>query len=250
MNLVISVGYTHRVTLRNIALQNLAVPASSYIPLVVTEVSSGKQVTVYNQDPATNGKFDNYWSNRPEEDTVYNGTDVTLNKRMSNHWSLTGGASFGHTKGDQLGGDLNNPNSAQYRYGVYGMDIPWSYRMSGVYELPYQVSVSGTYQLIKGAPETSTVSVASTTVTLTQGTTTVWVAPYGDTRLPNIAQLDMSLRKTWRMGGRTFEPRIDFFNLSNQASIIGRVTQFGPNYDRVSSIQRGRLIKLGFSAEF
>jgi hypothetical protein len=250
MNLVVSVGYTHRVTLRNIALQNLAVPASGYIPLVVTEVSSGKQVTVYNQDPNTVNHFDNYWSNRPEENTVYNGTDVTLNKRMSNHWSLTGGASFGHTKGDQLGGDLNNPNSAQYRYGVYGMDIPWSYRLSGVYELPYQVSVSGTYQLIKGAPETSTVSVASTTVPLTQGTTTVWVAPYGDTRLPNIAQLDMSLRKTWRMGGRTFEPRIDFFNLSNQASIIGRVTQFGPNYDRVSSIQRGRLIKLGFSAEF
>ena len=76
------------------------------------------------------------------------------------------------------------------------------------------------------------------------------MAPYGNTRLPNIAQLDMSLRKTWRVGSKTLEPRIDFFNLTNQASIIGRVTQFGPNYQRASSIQRGRLIKLGVSAEF
>jgi hypothetical protein len=207
-------------------------------------------VTVYNQDPLTVGKFDNYWSNQPGENTDYNGTDVTVNKRMSNHWSLTGGASFGHTKGDQLGGDLNNPNSAQFRYGAFGMDIPWSYRMSGVYELPYQVFVSGTYQLIKGAPETSTVSVASTTTRLNQGTTTVWVAPYGNTRLPNIAQLDMSLRKTWRMGSRTFEPRLDFFNLTNQASITSRVTTFGPNYQRASGIQRGRLIKVGMSVDF
>ena len=113
-NIVISVGFTHRETRRNIAQQNMAVPASSYIPLVVTEVSSGKQVTVYNQDPATNKQFDNLYSNRPEEDSNYNGTDITVNKRMKDRWSLTGGASFGKTKGDPLGGDLNNPNFRQF----------------------------------------------------------------------------------------------------------------------------------------
>ena len=39
-------------------------------------------------------------------------------------------------------------------------------------------------------------------------------------------------------------------DLTNQASIIGRVTQFGPNYLRASSIQRGRLIKVGISVDF
>jgi hypothetical protein len=119
-----------------------------------------------------------------------------------------------------------------------------------VYELPLGIAASGTYQFMKGAPEINSVSVASNTQRLTQGTTTVQVAPRGNTRLPNIAQMDLSLRKTVRMGRKTFEPRVDFFNLTNQASIIGRVTQFGPSYDRASSIQRGRLIKLGISAEF
>jgi len=174
-------------------------------------------------------------------------------RALSNHWSFTGGASYGHTTGDVLSAtqpDLNNPNSQQYRFGPYGQDIPWSYRTSGVYELPYGVLTSGTYEYIKGAPETTTVSVASNTVKLTQGTTSILVAPVGNTRLPNIAQLDMSVRKQWKQGGRTIEPRIDFFNLTNQASIIAIVTQLGPAYNRASSIQRGRLIKLGLSVDF
>lgn len=249
-NIVISVGFTHRETRRNIVLQNLAVPTDSYIPLAVTEVNSGKQVTVYNQNPATRGRFDNFYSNRPEANTNYNGADITINKRMSNRWSLTGGASFGKTTGDALGGDLNNPNSSLYRYGIFGNDVPWSYRLSGNYDLPYRVSMSATWQFNKGFPEINTVSVASNTVTLTQGTTTLWVAPRGETRLPNVAQLDMSFRKIFRMGSKTFEPRLDAYNLTNQASIIGRVAQYGPAYGRASSIQRGRLIKLGLSAEF
>jgi len=249
-NVVVSVGFTHRETRRNIGMQNVAVPASSYIPLNVTEVSSGRQVTVYNQDPNLKGKFDNLFSNRPEEDTTYNGADITVNKRMKDHWSLTGGASFGKTTGDPLGGDLNNPNSGDFRYGIFGNDVPWSYRLSGVYELPWQVAASATWQYYKGFPETNTVSVANTTVTLTQGTTTVWVAPRGNTRLPNVAQLDMSLRKTLRVGTNTLEPRLDLYNLTNEASILGRVTQYGPSYGRASSIQRGRLMKIGVSVEF
>jgi hypothetical protein len=250
-NMVLSVGFTHRETRRNIALANLAVPTSGYIPLNVTEVNSGLPVTVYNQDPLTNRKFDNYWSNRSEEDVDYNGSDITLTKRMSNKWAFAGGASFGKTTGDALGGDLNNPNSANYRYGIIGNDVPWSYRLSGSYELPYQIFTSATYQLNKGFPEVNSVSVASNTVTLTQGTTTVWMAPRGDTRLPNVAQLDMSFRKVIRMGGsKTLEPRLDAYNMTNQASITNRVTQYGPAFGRASAIQRGRLIKLGISMEF
>jgi hypothetical protein len=48
----------------------------------------------------------------------------------------------------------------------------------------------------------------------------------------------------------TIAPRIDFYNLTNAATILGRITQFGPTYGRVNSIQRGRLIKLGFSVDF
>ena len=63
-------------------------------------MNSGRQVTVYNQDPALRGKTDILWDNVSELDTNFNGADITVNKRLSNHWSMTGGASFGKTIGD------------------------------------------------------------------------------------------------------------------------------------------------------
>ena len=58
------------------------------------------------------------------------------------------------------------------------------------------------------------------------------------------------MRKPWKIGTTSLEPRVDFYNLTNAATILGRITQLGPTYGRVNSIQRGRLIKLGVSMEF
>jgi hypothetical protein len=233
----------------------VAVPTDTYIPIVVTEAQSGRQVTVYNQAPALRGKNDILWANSPELDSTYNGADITFNKRLSNRWSLTGGGSFGKTTGDiypttsATAGDLNNPN-LQFRRGVVGTDVPWSYRASGVYEFPYQISVSATAQYYQGFPELTTVSIGTNTVTLTQGTTTLTVEPRGSTRLPAVSSLDVSIRRSWRIGQYKLDPRLDLYNLTNAATILGRITQLGPTYGRVSSIQRGRLVKVGVNVDF
>jgi hypothetical protein len=60
----------------------------------------------------------------------------------------------------------------------------------------------------------------------------------------------VSVRKAFRFQGLRLDPRIDFYNLTNSATILTRVTQLGPTYNRVSTIQRGRLIKVGFAMEF
>jgi hypothetical protein len=249
-SIVVSAGYTHRRTRRNIGFRNVAVPSDSYVPLNVVEVASGRQVTVYNQAPQLRGRNDNLYFNTDAADTDYNGADVTINKRMSDKWALTGGASFGKTMGDTLATDLNNPNSSEFRRGRIGNDVPWSYRLSGSYELPYQMFVSATAQYYQGFPETTTVSIGNNTVALTQGTTTLTVEPRGTTHLPAVSSLDVSFRRAFRRGAWRFEPRVDFYNLTNEATIIGRLTQLGPTYGRVSNIQRGRLIKVGFSTEF
>ena len=249
-NTVLSVGYTNRQTRRNIGFQNEAVPTNTYIPLQVTEVNSGKQVTVYNQAPLLRGKVDNLYFNTDSANSDYNGGDISINKRLSNKWALNGGASFGKTLGDTLAQDLNNPNSAQFRRGLLGNDSPWSYRMSGVYQFPQDVFVSGTWQYYQGFPESTTVVVGNNTVALTQGSTTLVVEPRGTTRLPPVSSFDFSLRKTFRMSGWRFEPRVDFYNMTNEASITGRLAQLGPTYGRISNIQRGALIKIGFNAEF
>jgi hypothetical protein len=92
--------------------------------------------------------------------------------------------------------------------------------------------------------------VNSRTAALTQLSQSVAVAARGTTRYPNVFQLDASLRRPIRLHNVFLEPRIDFYNLSNESAVQKRVTVLGPAYGRPSDVQRGRLIKFGMSAEF
>ena len=144
-------------------------------------------MTVYNQRLALRGRNDTLLDNEEALDSNYNGGDITVNKRMSDGWSLMAGASYGKSIGDVLGGDLNNPNSKEFRRGLLGNDVPWSYRLSGVYDLPYRIAtVSGTMQYYKGVPESTTVSIGSGAVPggLTQVTQSLVVVPRGSRASP------------------------------------------------------------------
>ena len=226
-------------------------PQSAYQPVTVTEVNSGKTVTVFNQDPATRGRIDLVWANEPELDGDFNGVDMNFDRRMSNGWMMTGGVSVGKSLGDIYGAsDLNNPNFT-FRRGITGNDIPFSLRLSGSYELPYDATASGTYQFQSGSPEINSVSVGNNTIALTQGTTLLTVEPRGTTRLPKMQQLDVSVRKAFRTGGsRLVQVRADLYNLANTATVTSRANTYGPSFGYVNTIQRGRLIKFGVSLDF
>ncbi len=249
-NLVASVTYIHRRRGDEIGSRNVAVPTDSYIPLQVTEVGSGRQVTVYNLNPALRGKFDILYDNYPEVDAEFNGVDVTFNKRLSQGWMLMGGVSFGKSLGNIYGtADLNNPNF-MFRRGVIGDDVPVSFKAFGLYQLPYGISVSGSAQHFTGFPEITSVLVSRNTVTLTQVSQSITVEPRGTTRLPDVNMIDISVRRAFRRDEYSVEPVLDIFNLTNGAAIRGRTTLLGPTYGRAADIQRGRLIKLGINVKF
>jgi hypothetical protein len=130
-------------------------------------------------------------------------------------------------------------------------DRPWSYRLSGVHQLPYDVFVSATWMYQSGAPETTTVSVRNDTVTLPQGSQTVVVREVGSVRLPTQTTMDLNLRKDIRLGsGQRLVPRLEVFNLLNNSSIQGWITTLGPTYHRPNLIQHGRLWKLEVAYDF
>jgi hypothetical protein len=248
--MVVTAGFYYRGTRRLIGNKNIAVPMESYTPIQVTESASRRQVTVYNQDPATRGQFDVLWDNFSELDTTYKGVDLTITKRLADRWMLMGSASFGKNEGDIFPtGDLNNPNF-QFRHGVVGNDIPVSLKASGIYELPYGVMVSGNVQRYTGAPETTTVSVSRDTVTLTQVTQSIVVDPRGTTRLPSVTLVDFNMRKIIRMSNRTVEPVFEAHNVLNTNAIQDRTTILGPAYGQVGDILRGRMVKFAMNIKF
>jgi hypothetical protein len=251
-DVALSVAYYHREIRREIGSRNLAVPMESYIPLKALEKSSGREVTVYNLDPALRGKFDTLWDNVPEMDADYNGVEVNARKRLSHRWTMVSGISYGRNTGDIYGdlADLNNPNFT-FRRGVLPLqDITMTFKVSGSYELPYGVLLSGSGQRFGGFPETNTVSVSRDTAALTQVTQTLVVEESGTTRLPSVMMFDLSLRKSIRTGHMTFEPVMDLYNIGNAATVTRRLTQFGPAYGRVVGILKARMVKFGVNVSF
>lgn len=247
---VFSAAYFHRGMRRQIGSQNVAVPPNSYIPLQVTEVTSGRTVTVYNLNPALRGKFDVLWDNVSAHDSNFNGLDLTLNKRIDQRWMLIAGVSLGTNKGDIFGtADLNNPNF-QFRHGVIGNQVPVAIKLSGSYKAPYGMLASAVVQHYTGFPETTTVVVGASTVTLTQVTQSVVVEPRGTTRLPDVNLLDFNVKKRFKTGRFSAEPVVEVFNLLNSNAIQARTTVLGPAYGRASNIVLGRMVKFGVNANF
>jgi hypothetical protein len=249
-NTVASVGFYYRTNERLIGNRNMAVPMDTYTPIAVTERNSGRQVTVYNQNPALRGQFDVLWDNFSELDTTYKGVDLRINKRLANRWMLSGSASLGKNEGDTFAGsDLNNPNF-QFRHGAVGMDVPVLLKASGIYEARYGIMVAGNVQSYSGFPEATTVQVSGNTIALTQVNQSIQVEPRGTTRTPSLTLVDMNVRKVFRRGERTFEPVFEIHNLVNVATIQSRNTTLGPAYGRAANISRGRMLKFALNVKF
>jgi hypothetical protein len=245
--LVLGTGYHYRAYRKNYGARNVAVPTESYTPLTVTEVLSGREVTVFNQDPATRGQFDVIWTNAPELDQTYHGMDVTLTKRLSDGWMAMGSVVFGDHDGSiyNAGSDLNNPNFTFRRGIASATQVPVFFKFSGAYQLPYDIWFGGSAQWYKGWPETTTVRVSGSTVRLTQVNQNIVIEPRGTVRMDNVTLVDVNFRKRFTRGGVTWEPRMDIHNLLNASTVTDRIQQLGPAYHNVIALLGSRMIKLG-----
>jgi hypothetical protein len=255
-DMVVSANYTYRARRQVIGATNLAIPTSTYIPLTVTEASSGQTVTVYNVAPALRGMNNTVYTNNPELNDSYNGVDLVFQKRMANHWMALSSLSLGKTVGDintntngMNPADQNNPNFT-FRRGPFASDVPKLFKLTGTYEFPYGLRVSAVEQYYTGLPTLTTVLVDSRTAKLTQGSQTVIVAPFGTTRLPSIDTIDLNISKIVTAGKWRFTPQLDIFNLFNAAAITSEVTQLGPTYGNAITLLGSRLVKFGVNFTF
>jgi hypothetical protein len=159
--IVASASYFFRKNFDQIGSINVAVPRESYRALTVTEVSSGKTVTVYDQDPALRGVFDVVFDNSDVLDATAHAIDLSLQKRMSNRWMLMGSVSFVQNDTYIHGtADLNNPNF-QFGRGPSDTDVPFMAKLSGAFILPYDINLGLSGQHDAGWPDTNTVLVTA-----------------------------------------------------------------------------------------
>ena len=119
-------------------------------------------------------------------------------------------------------------------------NIPWSYRFSGVYQAPFGLMFSATFQADRGQGELTTVLVTNATIKFNPGQSATQVVNVAKNAviLPNLVQLDLSVEKRFRLTERlTLSPRVNIYNALNNATVGTWIGQLGSTYHRDTSIQ-------------
>ncbi|MBI3491692.1 MAG: TonB-dependent receptor [Acidobacteria bacterium] len=259
-DLALSVSYHRRQHRNGLAIVDLARPTSAYTPITrsYTDTQRGPQtLTVYSLDPALVTRRDRVITNVDVLESDYNGVQFSVNKRMSNRWQMLGGLSLQKHEGFDHNGtytnpgtntDLNNPNYRLNRAGsAIFTDIPWSFSLSGSYQLPYDVTVSGKFTARDGDPLNRTITISG----LPQGSDTVWVQPRGVDRSETVNKfVDVRFAKRFSVGASRLEASVDIFNLLNANPVLAQNEAIGSTLGRPSRILAPRIVRVGATVKF
>lgn len=181
----------------------------------------------------------------------YLGIDFILNKRLSNKWMMN--ANFTWQKqsrhyGAQGEGYMNptyptniwayegQPPSAyiggasgkinQYTY------TPWMFKFSGLYQLPWDISISGTFQARQGWVIREYFQLVDYTLPNPKSRSAYLdMTPFGSEHLPTFYNLTLRAEKMLRLGdiGRIYL-MVDVFNVFNSALVNRRYQKYWGTY--------------------
>ncbi|MDR1988678.1 MAG: carboxypeptidase regulatory-like domain-containing protein [Acidobacteriaceae bacterium] len=266
----VTVSYLRRDYRNLIWSDNLAVSSSDYTPYTVPNpIDPSQTVTIYDLNPAKASAVNILDRNSSLNSRVYSGYDVTFNSRFRDV-TVFGGVSLGHTISNTC--QVADPNFLAYcDQSKYNIPMYPQYKLNGSYMFPWKLQVSGTLQSYAGNAANSTVdgTIAAvdpslrvvwnvdqatfkslTGATLTQPSVSVQLLQPGKKLLDRQNQLDLRLKRAFRVGKVDLEGQFDAYNALNSGVVLSVVQNYGSALDRPASILQGRLIRLGLQAKF
>lgn len=190
-----------------------------------------------------------------ENDQDFKSIEFTVNKRMSQRWSLV--ASFHHTWAHTtLFGKPENPNQAIYNEHNF---TDWTFKLFGTYRAPYGVNVSPLVRHQSGDPLSRIVEAP-----LRSGDFNYRVEPVGAYRVDNITLFDLRAEKRFGLpGAHEVGLFFDAFNITNSNAAESRDAVTGtrtatvrgerhtyPQFFRPSVILNPRIYRVGFKYLF
>ena len=117
--------------------------------------------------------------------------------------------------------------------------------------IEWRVTASAVFQSVPGLPRNITYVVSRTQVPqLTLSSVTVPLSAPGEEYLPRLNQLDLKFGKTFRYRGRSIQPQLGIFNVTNEGTVLAQNNSFGPTLGRVQSILDGRVVRLSLQIDF
>lgn len=189
----------------------------------------------------------------------YNGIELTARKRFSDNWLLNSSFTWNNTilhydsaadfstSSDPTNLEMQNGHPSSGTSGING--ARWTGKLSGMYALPWQMSVAAFWNLRDGTQFNRTI--LSPNRTGSGGTVSVQFEPNGTTHYPMFSQVDLHWDKAVRFGARRIQFNVDAFNLTNSATVLERQTrQNSSQANFVTRILAPRVVRLGVKVNF
>ena len=253
--------------------EEVGIPVNGYTPHVFNDpgpdnlvnTADDRPITLYDVLPQYKGQNVSFHTNSPGT-SRYKGLELSLSKRMTNHWQLQGSYVWSRIDGDLASlVDVNNPNQTipTNATGRDANDQPHAFKLLGSYQAPYGITLGANYQALSGLPIDRTFRGA-----LTQGSTTVRADIRGVNRADFLNLLSIRGDKGFKiMGQHRALIVVEVHNLLNSSagqSNFGTLTQAfasqaafdtarvaGTSYfGRVQEIVAPRVLKIGVKFDF
>ncbi|MBI3494063.1 MAG: hypothetical protein HY047_20135 [Acidobacteria bacterium] len=120
----------------------------------------------------------------------------------------------------------------------------WLFKLSGLYNLPYDVNVSAFYNARQGYPFERVVQGPSRANGA--GIPLLLLDTIGDNRLPNYQNLDFHVERPVKVGTARFIPSLDVFNVGNSNTVQAiRGTQNASNANNIQAVVAPRVVRFG-----
>ena len=198
--------------------------------------------TVWDYDPSYRGS--NFVAsqrvNRPDDRDLWSHTiEAVLTRRTTGNWGMMASAAAEKTH-SWLVGVVQSPNDE-----YFPLDETWSWqgKLMGSYKIPWQVNLSGTFQVYNG--------IRSQRTYLFRGlpslvTVAVRREPYGAISGTPRSLLNLRVAKdVWRAGTRRLRLSVEGLNVLNGASPWSVISSSGATYGYYTSVDSPRILRFG-----
>ncbi|HEY7291453.1 MAG TPA: carboxypeptidase regulatory-like domain-containing protein [Vicinamibacterales bacterium] len=257
-------GYSYLSVVNQFGTFQPSRPISAYtVPFNVTD-PFGNTDTYYGIPNAAiaAGQFpaNNVVANAPDNG-YYKTLEVSVNKRMSKHYSIGGGYNYTWLN-DYPVGYPNTPNSpGQYSYTNYAaklnaqVELPWTILLSAVYRFQSGQNYAAQYPVSAPASCACTFSAGgggqpggqSLAAAPSISATNVYLTPYNAYRMDNISVFDLRGEKTINLPANTkLRLFIDGYNLFNNYAAETIVFTAGSTFQQPTAILGPRTGRIGF----
>jgi hypothetical protein len=249
---------------------NLLIGLEDYAPIPVFNPLNGEEFTLYNLDPNKLGRRDIIDSNSTNSDLRrkrYNGFELNANGRLAAGARVFAGWTLERTV-DVDCDSSDDPNTFRF-CDESKLDMPFrhEFKMVGSLPLPLDFNVSGVFQSYAGPQLGVNWTLTRRTQydtdcsghcqagrlvvpNLTVSSVTLPLIPPGTKFADRLNQLDIGLRKIFRVGTARWSGQFDVFNALNSSYVETQNQAYGPSLGQPTKVIQPRLLRLAFQFEF